>query len=56
MHDEQILREGGFEYEHPDIIKLMRSIGYVIDFVDGFNNYFFGLPLPKTRVNQSTSP
>ena len=41
MHSDQTLRDASFEYKRSDIIELMKSIGYIVDFVDIYSNHFF---------------
>jgi len=41
MHKDQTLRDASFEYKRSDIIELMKSIGYIVDFVDIYGNHFF---------------
>lgn len=48
MHTDQTLHDGSFEYKRYDIIELMQSIGYVVDFVDIYGNHFFQ-PIPPEK-------
>lgn len=41
IHSDQSLQNASFEYNRSDIIELMRSIGYFVDFVDIYGNHFF---------------
>jgi FkbM family methyltransferase len=50
MHPDKILRDASFEYNRSDIIELMNSIGYIVDFVDIYGNHFFQPVLAENSI------